>query len=137
MTEVTIPYHLALAALISLTAFVIILLKKETLFSTNKPKRIWISIMVFCVAYAIIVGGALLEDIRCQLLLNSFDLDKDGLISGLEQTNEQKEAFLRSANDVGRNFSFITGFLFSLILSAPVYWIVLFFEKVKESRKAK
>ena len=131
MNEIVIPYHLVVPTLISLIAIMIIISKRKILFSTNKRKRIWISISVFCVVYTLIVGIAMLNDISCQLELNRFDLNNDGIFSGTEITKEQGKAMSRLINDTGRNFSFITGLIFSLIISTPFYWIVLFFEKLK------
>jgi hypothetical protein len=47
--------------------------------------------------------------------LNSFDLNGDGIFSGIEQTLEQKEVFNAAINDLGRKFSPIIGGIFSII----------------------
>ena len=61
------------------------------------------------------------DDIYYQWDLNRYDLDKDGLFGGEEITKEQEAAMQRLTSDVGRNFSFITGFIFALIIAGAVY----------------
>ncbi len=76
---------------------------------------------VFLVAYLFIVGNATYDDIYYQWDLNRYDLDKDGIFGGQEITKDQEAAMRRLTNDVGRNFSFVTGFIFAFILSGTVY----------------
>jgi hypothetical protein len=61
------------------------------------------------------------DDIYYQWDLNRYDLDKDGLFGGQEITDEQKAAMQRLTNDVGRNFSFITGFIFAGAIGTMIY----------------
>ena len=119
MSEITIPYHLAVPSLICVIALLAILLFRNKLFSKNRI--LWIAITVFFAFYLLIVGGATYDDIYYQWNLNRYDLDHDGIFSGQEITRESKEAMKRLTNDVGRNFSFITGFICSLILSFVTY----------------
>lgn len=76
---------------------------------------------VFLVVYLYIVGSSTYDDIYYQLDLNRYDLDKDGFFSGEEINKEQEAAMNRLTNDVGRNFSFMTGFIFAGFISAIVY----------------
>ncbi len=76
---------------------------------------------VFLLAYLFIVGSATYDDIYYQWDLNRYDLNKDGLFSGQEITEDQKAAMQRLINDVGRNFSFITGLIFAGVISTMVY----------------
>ncbi len=76
---------------------------------------------VFLAAYLFVVGNATYNDIYYQWDLNRYDLDKDGIFGGQEITKEQEAAMQRLTNDVGRNFSFVTGFIFALLLSGTVY----------------
>ena len=76
---------------------------------------------VFLVLYFFIVGMATFDAIYYQLDLNSYDLNKDGMFGGKEITDEQNEAMRKLTSDTGRNFSFITGFVFALIISTAVY----------------
>ena len=46
---------------------------------------------------------------------------KDGFFNGEEITSEQKEAMRKVISDTGRNFSFITGLIFSGIISLFVF----------------
>lgn len=99
----------------------IIFLKRKKLFANGELKLFWISTVVFFVIYLLIVGGATYSDLNAQLTLNDFDLNKDGLFSGEEITAEQKEAMQKLNSDTGRNFSFIIGFIFSLIIAFFVF----------------
>lgn len=82
---------------------------------------------VFLAVYLFVVGGATYDDIYYQWDLNRYDLDKDGLFGGEEITEEQKAAMQRLINDVGRNFSFITGFIFAGAIGTMTY----LFERLK------
>ena len=119
MDEVTLPYHLAIPTIISLIGLFAILFYRKNLFAKNK--LLWISITVFLIIYLYFVGSATYETVYYQWNLNRYDLDKDGMFGGREITEEQKEAMRKLTNDTGRNFSFITGFVFALIISAGVY----------------
>ena len=59
---------------------------------------------------------ATFDDIYYQWDLNRYDLDKDGMFSGEEITDQQNEAMRKLTSDTGRNFSFITGFVMALII---------------------
>ena len=76
---------------------------------------------VFLAAYLFVVGSTTYDDIYYQWDLNRYDLDKDGFFGGQEITKDQEAAMQRLTNDVGRNFSFVTGFIFALVISGTVY----------------
>ena len=119
MDEITIPYHLATPTIICIIGLLAILVYRKRLFTSNK--LFWISFTVFLVIYLLIVGGATYDDIYYQWDLNRYDLNKDGMFGGNELTDEQNEAMRKLTSDTGRNFSFVTGFVFSLIISTAVY----------------
>jgi hypothetical protein len=97
----------------------IIIFFSKKIFSKNA--LFWSSVTVFLVLYLIIVGSATFDAIYYQWDLNRYDLDKDGMFGGIEMTDEQNEAMRKLTNDTGRNFSFITGFVFALVISVVVY----------------
>ncbi|WP_276168378.1 hypothetical protein [Zobellia alginiliquefaciens] len=115
MNEISLPYHLIIPSLISILALGIIFLKRKKLFANGKWKWFWISTTVFFGIYLLIVGGATYSDITSELTLQKFDLN------GEEITTEQKEAMQKMISDTGRNFSFITGLIFSGIISLFVF----------------
>jgi len=80
-------------------------------------------VTIFLIVYLIIVATATYNDIYYQWDLNKYDLDKDGFFGGQEITKEQGEAMQRLTNDVGRNFSFITGFVVAGFTSTIVYFV--------------
>lgn len=119
MENLKIPYHLIIPSIISFVGLLFIFLNRKKLFKTKKT--LWISISVFLILYFLIVGKASYDSIFYQLELNRLDLNNDGFFNGNELTKELSEIMKKQNNDVGRNFSFITGFIFSLFISLLVY----------------
>ena len=123
MTQITIPYHLIIPAIILILILGILFIKRKSIFGNEKRKWFWISLTIFFLLYFFILGGATYSDIYAQWNLNKFDLNKDGFFSGNEITRDQKEAMRNLTNDTGRNFSFITGLIFSGLIAFFVYAI--------------
>ena len=121
MNEISLRYHLIIPSLISILILGIIFLKRKKLFANGKWKWFWISTVVFFGIYLLVVGGATYSDLNAQLTLNEFDLNKDGFFSGEEITPEQEKAMRKLTSDTGRNFSSITGFIFSGIIAFFVF----------------
>ena len=121
MNEISLPYHLIIPSLISVLILGIIILKRKKLFANGKWKWLWISITIFFGLYLLIVGGATYSDISSELALQKFDLNGDGFFSEEEITPDQKEAFRKVISDTGRNFSFITGLIFSGFIALSVF----------------
>ncbi|WP_117879350.1 hypothetical protein [Aureibaculum luteum] len=117
MNEITLPYHLIFPSIISILILGIIFVKRKRIFGNGKLKLFWISLTVFFLFYLLIVGGATYSNIYAQWNLNKFDLNKDGFFSGIEITLEQNEAMRNLTSDTGRNFSLITGLIFSGIIA--------------------
>jgi hypothetical protein len=116
---ITIHYHLAIPTIISFVGLLIIVVCRRRLFPRHPC--FWTSVTVFFALYLFVVGSALYNDIYYQWDLSRYDLDKDGIFGGNEITEDQKAAMLRLTSDVGRNFSFITGFVFALTIAVAVY----------------
>lgn len=133
MDELTIPYHLAVPTLICLVGLLTILLKRKTLFVKNK--LLWTTITIFICLYILIVGTATFESIYYQWDLNRYDLDKDGMFGGNELTIEQNEAMRKLTSDTGRNFSFITGFIFAFVVSMTIFVCGLIVKRVKRKNE--
>jgi hypothetical protein len=119
MDEIEIPYHLAIPAIICLVGLLTLLLNRKKLFSKNRV--LWKSVTVFLIIYLFFVGTATYDAIYYAWDLHRYDLDKDGMFTGAEITDESEEAMSRLINDTGRNFTFITGFIFASIISIFVY----------------
>ncbi|MEL6471047.1 MAG: hypothetical protein AAFQ74_15060 [Cyanobacteria bacterium J06623_4] len=131
MSPVTVPYHLVIPAAFCAVCLAMIVVGRRRLFGRRRGRRwLWISIVVFLSVYLLIVGSAAVEDVYAQWDLNRYDLDGDGFFGGAELTKQQAEAMARLVNDVGRNFSVITGLLFSFVVSVTVYSIAVIGEKV-------
>jgi hypothetical protein len=133
MDEITIPYHLAIPSILCIIGLFIVLLNRKIFFSQNK--LLWTSVTIFLILYLLIVGKATFDGIYYQWELNRFDLDKDGLFSGTEITTEQNEAMRNLTSDTGRNFSFLTGFIFASFISTTFYILGRLILKVKKNGK--
>tara|TARA_B110000238_G_C15822418_1_gene309129 strand:+ start:78 stop:506 length:429 start_codon:yes stop_codon:yes gene_type:complete len=133
MNEISLPYHLIIPSLISILILGTIILKRKKLFANRKWKWFWISTIIFFGIYLLIVGGATYVEISSELALRKFDLNGDGMFNGAEITPELKVAQNKVISDTGRNFSFITGLIFSGIITFFVFII----RKVTERMKAK
>lgn len=96
----------------------------------NKRKWFWISIIAFFLIYSIVVGSAIYDDLYYQWDLNRFDLNKDGFFGGSEITADQEAAMERLINDVGRNLSFLSGAIFSIVISTAIYFFGILFDKI-------
>jgi hypothetical protein len=131
LEKIEIPYHLIIPSIASFIGLLLIFFNRKKLF---KKKRIfWISVSVFFILYLIIVGKAFYDSIFYQLELHRLDLNNDGFFNENELTEELNAVMKKQNNDVGRNFSFITGFVFSLLISLLVYVFgKLFFRKKTE-----
>ena len=134
MNEITLPYHLLIPTIISILILTILFIKRKRIFRIGKWKWFWISLTVFFAFYLFIVGGATYSDIYAQWNLNKFDLNKDGMFSGIEITPEQNEAMRNLTSDTGRNFSFITGIILSGIIALFVFGIGKITEYIKKKQ---
>ena len=134
MNEITLPYHLLIPTIISILILTILFIQRKRIFEIGKRKWFWISVTVFFAFYLFIVGGATYDDIYAQWNSNRFDLNQDGFFSGNEITTEQQEAMRNLTSDTGRNFSFITGLIFSGIISVFVLGIGKITELIKKKK---
>jgi energy-coupling factor transporter transmembrane protein EcfT len=129
MNAIVVPYHLLIPTVLCIVGLVVVLFYRKKKY--KKIKVFWICVTVFLVLYLLIVASATYDDIYCQWKLNSYDINKDGIFSGQEITQEQKAAMQKLTNDVGRNFSFISGFIFALTISLIIYIVGLLLSKLK------
>lgn len=121
MNEISLPYHLIVPGLISILILGIIIFKRKALFANRKRKWFWISVSIFFGIYLLIVGGSTFVDISAELALQKFDLNGDGFFSREEITPEQEEAMHKVISDTARNFSFVSGLIFSGIIAFFVF----------------
>lgn len=137
MSEITIPYHLAIPSVLCIIGLLIIFTRRKLLFTGGKRTVIWLSVTAFLISYFFIVGIATYYDLYYQWDLNRYDLDKDGFFGGKEITKEQQIAMQHLTNDVGRNLAFITGLIYSFIISATVYLVGRILNLRKTTRVSK
>lgn len=134
MNEISLPYHLIIPSIISILILGIVFYNRKRLFKNGKWKLFWISLTVFFAIYLLIVGGATYSDISSELTLRKFDLNGDGFFNGDEITTEQRKAMRNVISDTGRNFSFITGLIFSGIIAFFVFGIGKITELIKKKK---
>jgi len=132
MSDISIPYHLAIPTVISAVGLLFILTNRKRLFKTDR--WIWTCIGLTLTIYFLVVGTATYYDIYYQVDLNSYDLDKDGFFGTTEQTEAQKAAMNRLTSDTGRNFSMITGAIIAIMISGLTYVSGLLFQRIKSDR---
>lgn len=132
MYEINLPDHLIIPSTISILILILIFYRRKQLFKKGKRKWFWISLTVFFIVYFLIVGGAAYSDISFKLTLRKFDLNGDGIFNGDEITTEQRKAMRNVISDTGRNFSVITGFIFSGIIAFFVFIIGKIMEFIKK-----
>jgi hypothetical protein len=132
MENTTIPIHLLIATLFSLGVLWYILANRRKLFIGTYQRWFWISAIVLFSIYGLIVGLAMFQDIYLHWNLNKYDLNNDGMFTGEEISDGQKIAMDRVIRDTGRNLAVITGFIFSAIISFPVFLIGIGIQRLKK-----
>lgn len=123
MLDKSLPYHLIIPSIISMLILALIFYNRKRLFQGEKQKWLFISVTVFFSLYLLIIGGSVCLQFSFELTLKQFDLNGDGFFSGDEITSDQQVAMKYVISDNARNLSFITGFIFSGIISLFVYAI--------------
>ena len=127
MNEITIPYHLLIAIVLTLIGLGSAFYYRKKRFATNN--LLWISTTVFLLLYLMIVGTAAYYTVFYQWDLKRFDLDKNGFFNGIEITAEQRESMRKVTNDTGRNLSFLSGLVLAFIVASTVYILGKFISK--------
>jgi len=129
MNPLDIPYHLLLPCLLSVVGLGLIVWKRKRLF--GQKSVFWRAVVVFLSVYALIVGMAAYQDIWIQCEVNRLDINDDGLFSSSEMTPEVQELLRMQTSDVGRNFSFVSGWVVAFVLAAMVYMLGRLWNKKK------
>jgi hypothetical protein len=123
MNEISLPYHLMIPMVISIGMLAVIFYYRKKVGEKEENRLVWWSLFTFFAVYLLIVGAGTYADISSQLNLRKFDLNGNGMFTGAEITPELKVALKKASSDTGRNFSFITGLVFSGIIAFFVYTI--------------
>ena len=109
---------------ISLLAPWAILVANAKLF-LGKHKVI-LAIVSVAFVYASLMLQVHLIDARLEKELYAFDLNGDGVFSGLEINPAQEEAMANLVNDTGRAIAPITGAIVSVLYTAITYMVYFF-----------
>ncbi len=133
MTHYSIPLHLLLCFMISITIFSILLFNWMKKLKKGKFNLFWICLLTFFFIYSIFIGVSIYNDISIQVELYRFDINQNGIFEKEEINREQAIAFQKMVNDVGRNFSFITGIIFSFIISVSLFILGIIIKGISNS----
>lgn len=88
--------------------------------------KVIFAIVSITLVYASLVLQANLIDSRLEQELYAFDLNGDGVFSGLEINPAQEEAMANLVNDTGRAMAPITGAIFSVAYTAISFMAYFF-----------
>jgi len=83
--------------------------------------NIGMAAICFSVLYAITIISVIFREYYYDYQLRQFDLNGDGVFSGIEITPDQEKATENVTSDTGRNFAPITGFIFSLLYTFVIF----------------
>jgi len=83
-----------------------------------------VSLYTFVISYSLIIYLVFGYEVYLEFQLNKFDLNNDGIYSGLEVTASQKLAMSKVISDTGRTFAPFTGFIFSSLIGLLSLFIV-------------
>lgn len=119
MEPITIPLHLIIPALMSLSGFIFLLISRKN-FQKKNP-AFHKSGAIFCFTLTLLLGNAVGHDIYYQCDLNRYDLDQDGIFSQAEITHGQALAAERLNSVNERNPPFLNSFLVSATLSISIH----------------
>ncbi len=106
--------------ILSILAIFFLIVRRKKLFKNPYREIIWVSALIFFSIYVLYNAIAFGSEIYYDWNLNSYDLNNDGSFSMEESTAEQKLALEKVVNDTARNFAFIVGAVYSIIISGIV-----------------
>jgi hypothetical protein len=92
-----------------------------------------VSLYIFVISYGLIIYSVFGYEVYLEFQLNKFDLNNDGIFSGLEITASQELAMSRVTSDTGITFAPFTGFIFSGLISFLSLLILKLFVLVKNT----
>ncbi len=109
-------YPSIIGILISLLCIVLLFFNRNKV-SNLYGRSIWRSVFVFFALYILLLGSVAIYQQYLELKLDSFDLNNNGNIEMEEYTEEYRIASLKVTRDTARNFAFITGAMYSFVIS--------------------
>ena len=127
-------YHLTifLPLATSLVAVIYLINIKKKISKSSLKYDLWISVLLFFVIYFLIVSASAINGAYIQFVYDSYDINNNGFIENNEKTDGFDQAMLDVISDTARNFAFITGAIFSLILSLGNFLIRIIVRKIKK-----
>lgn len=123
MNPISIPLIPIFAIFISIIILGILLVKRKHLVNEGRKKTFWICIFSFVFIYLFIIVSTTYIDIQDKMYLNTFDLNKDGFFTNNEINPAQIKAMKKVSNSTAKDFSVVTGFFFSGIITVLLLMI--------------
>lgn len=110
-------YPSIIGILISLLCIVVLFFIRNKV-ANPYGRSIWRSAFVFFALYILILGSVAIHNQYLEFQVDSFDLNNNGNIEMEEYTDEYRIASEKVTRDTARNFAFLTGAIFSLVISS-------------------
>ncbi len=107
-------------AIVIASLLLLILLFSYKKFQHKKQLGWWYFLIIALAFYSIAIAYSFYLSAHYQDVLNTYDLNGDELFSGNEITPEQEKAMRNVVSDTGRNFVFIVGAVYAIIVSGIV-----------------
>ena len=117
---------------ISLVVVIYLIGIKKNIAKHTLKYDLWISVFLFFVFYFLIVSTSAIIDVYIQYVYDLYDLNNNGFIESSEKTTGYENAEQNVISDTARNFAFITGAIFSFVLSMGVFLVRVIVRKINK-----
>lgn len=114
-----------------LLALPLILMLLRKLVLNNSIRQEWVILANIVATYLLIIAGTLTIDHYYASKLAAFDLNGDGLFTGIEVTAEQQAAQSEVERMSARTLAPVTGAMFAFFYSALFYCVLIVINSVK------
>ncbi|NJB72781.1 hypothetical protein GGR42_003272 [Saonia flava] len=123
-------YPSIIGCILSVLGIVLLLIFKTKIHNPYL-KCLWRSSLTFFVLYILILTTVALRWNYLENQILAYDLNSNGNMEWNEYTEEYKIASQRFISDTARNFAFLTGAVFSLIISSLILLVDLIQTRLK------
>lgn len=117
---------------ISLVAIIYLISIKKKISKISFKYDLRISVLLFFVIYFLIVSASAINDAYIQHVYESYDINNNGFIENNEKTDVFDQAMQDLISDTARNFAFITGVIFSFVLSLSYLLVRVIVRKLRK-----
>ena len=118
----------------SLVFIVIFLFIKNKISNSTFKYDLLMSGLLFFIIYFILISISAINGIYIQYVYDSFDINQNGFIENIEKTEGFEQAMQDVTRDTVRNFAFITGAIFSFVISLVYFLSRIILKKILNSK---